>query len=73
MKHIHKGLVCGLALSLTCVAVSAQTEIPSGLDVDSLNNSVEVAFRTVEKNDLLGGVSVVNMKGMNQRHTLITV
>ena len=67
MKHIHKGLVCGLALSLTCVAVSAQTEIPSGLDVDSLNNSVEVAFRTVEKNDLLGGVSVVNMKGMNQK------
>lgn len=67
MKHIHKGLVCGLALSLTCATASAQAEELTGLEADSLNKTVEVAFRTVKQNDLLNGVSVINMKDMEKK------
>ena len=56
MKHIIKNIALGAAL-LPVVAV-AQTEKEY---TDSVASQVNVAFRTVNEADLMGGVSTVNM------------
>ena len=56
MKHIIKNIALGAAL--LPVAAVAQTEKEY---TDSVASQVNVAFRTVNEADLMGGVSTVNM------------
>ena len=56
MKHIIKNIALGAAL--LPVAAVAQTEKEY---TDSVASQVNVAFRTVNETDLMGGVSTVNM------------
>jgi TonB-linked SusC/RagA family outer membrane protein len=56
MKHIIKNIALGAAL--LPVAAVAQTEQEY---TDSVASQVNVAFRTVNEADLMGGVSTVNM------------
>lgn len=56
MKHIIKNMALGAAL--LPVAAVAQTEKEY---TDSVASQVNVAFRTVNEADLMGGVSTVNM------------
>lgn len=56
MKHIIKNIALGAAL--LPVAAGAQTEKEY---TDSVASQVNVAFRTVNEADLMGGVSTVNM------------
>lgn len=64
MKHIHKKIVICAALAtapcLMGMSAYAQTEA----EADDSVYMVKTAFRSVAQNDLLGGVSVVNVEEM---------
>ena len=64
MKHNHKVLIilfCAI-LAFIPFSVAAQQETDeNSFEVDN-NSPVQVAFRTVEQENLLGGVSVVNVE-----------
>lgn len=63
MRHIYIGLVACTTFALSSVAASAQeAELPA----DSLDK-VQVAFRTTTQQDLLGGVSVLNMEELSEK------
>jgi len=73
MKHKHFIVIlCCVTLALVSLHGVAQTSSPDMVDgqdmiQDSLtgdNYKVQVAFRTVERENLLGGVSVVNIPDM---------
>lgn len=50
-------------MAVTAFNANAQTEQP-----DSLGEKVNVAFKTVDKGDLLGGVSVIDMTELNKKN-----
>lgn len=58
MRHIYKGLAVCSSFAAFFSQVSAQTEI----DNEQIDSKVEVAFRTMDQQDLLGGISVINMR-----------
>lgn len=58
MRHIYKGLAVCASFAAVFSQVSAQTDIE---DVEQ-TDKVEVAFRTMDQQDLLGGISVINMR-----------
>lgn len=64
MKQIHKNTILSIGLFLTSMSLSAQE---SNVNVDSLDTKVNVAFRTVEQSELMGGVSSVNMEELTQK------
>ena len=70
MKHIYKGLVLCGAFAFSVMQVQAQTTLE---DFENLaaelegDNKVDVAFRSVDEQDLLGGVSVIDMEEMNKK------
>ena len=70
MKHIYKGLVLCGAFAFSAMQVQAQTTLE---DFENLaaelegDEKVEVAFRSVDEQDLLGGVSVIDMKELNKK------
>ena len=69
MKHIYKGLVFCAALAFTNTPVAAQetlADLVEAIQTDTLPK-VQVAFRSVDRNDLLGGVSVIDMKEMSEK------
>ncbi|MBO7145661.1 MAG: SusC/RagA family TonB-linked outer membrane protein [Salinivirgaceae bacterium] len=61
MKHKHNILVLSAAMAVAPFALSAQTETD---EVQDSVYMVKTAFRSVAQNDLLGGVSVVNVEEM---------
>lgn len=66
MKHIYKGFIfCAtLAFAHTPVtAQEAQADLMETAQADTVRK-VEVAFRSVDRSDLLGGISVIDMKEM---------
>ena len=63
MKHIYKTVALGMAL--LPMAAWAQDDADYN---DSLANKVNVAFRTVDKSDLMGGVSSVNMVELTHKN-----
>lgn len=70
MKHIYKGLVFCAALAFAHTHIAAQ-EMPADLveeaaQADTLQK-VQVAFRSIDRSDLLGGVSVIDMKEMSEK------
>ena len=62
MRHIYKGLALCAALVAGSTGVYAQEA-----ETDSLDK-VQVAFRAVDKQDLMGGVSVIDMKEMTKKN-----
>lgn len=69
MKHIYKGLVFCAALAFANTPVAAQetlADLVEAIQTDTLPK-VQVAFRSVDRNDLLGGVSVIDMKEMSEK------
>lgn len=63
MKHIYKTVALGMAL--LPMAAWAQDDADYN---DSLANKVNVAFRTVDKSDLMGGVSSINMVELTHKN-----
>jgi TonB-linked SusC/RagA family outer membrane protein len=64
MKHIKTGIILCFVLTLFPVMTTAQSVIEENIEdtVYTPNGEpVQLAFRTVEKKDLLGGVSVINL------------
>lgn len=65
MKHIYKGLVLCATLAAGSTNATAQVEGSEAL-ADSLDK-VQVAFRAVDKQDMLGGISVIDMKELQDK------
>lgn len=69
MKHKHNILVMSAALAIAPYALSAQADVQADEVQDSVY-MVKTAFRSVAQNDLLGGVSYVNIEDMlNKNYT----
>lgn len=69
MKHIYKGLVFCAALVFAHTHVAAQetlADLVETTQADTLGK-VQVAFRSIDQRDLLGGVSVIDMKEMSEK------
>lgn len=69
MKHIYKGLVFCAALAFANTPAAAQetlADLVEAIQTDT-QPKVQVAFRSVDRNDLLGGVSVIDMKEMSEK------
>ena len=64
MKHIYKAIALGMALLPTAAMAQDDADYVN----DSLNNKVNVAFRTVDKSDLMGGVSSINMVELTHKN-----
>lgn len=64
MKHIYKAIALGMAL----LPIAAMAQDGADYVNDSLNNKVNVAFRTVDKSDLMGGVSSINMVELTHKN-----
>lgn len=64
MKHIYKAIALGMAL----LPIAAMAQDDADYVNDSLNNKVNVAFRTVDKSDLMGGVSSINMVELTHKN-----
>lgn len=62
MRHIYKGLALCASLVAGSTGVYAQEAETDTLD------KVQVAFRAVDKQDLMGGVSVIDMKEMAKKN-----
>lgn len=67
MKYLNKGLVISAMLTIGSASMTAQTSADE-LDAfaDSLDK-VQVAFRAVDRQDLLGGISVIDMNELNAK------
>lgn len=69
MKHIYKGLVFCAAFAFAHTHIAAQETLVDLLEAtkaDSLQK-VQVAFRSLDRSDLLGGVSVIDMKSISEK------
>ncbi|WP_319505777.1 SusC/RagA family TonB-linked outer membrane protein [Bacteroides graminisolvens] len=69
MKHIYKGLVFCAAFAFANTHIAAQETLVDLLEAtkaDSLQK-VQVAFRSLDRSDLLGGVSVIDMKSISEK------
>ena len=71
MKHIYKGLVLCGAFAFSAMQVQAQTTLEDfetlATELEAEDNKVEVAFRSVDEQDLLGGVSVIDMEELSKK------
>lgn len=69
MKHIYKGLAFCAAFAFVHTHIAAQetlADLVEATQTDTLQK-VQVAFRSIDRNDLLGGVSVIDMKEMSEK------
>lgn len=68
MKHTYKGLVFCATLAFGSMQAAAQEGMVNVAEQagDSLGK-VQVAFRTTDKQDLLGGVSVIDMADLTEK------
>ncbi len=64
MKHKHNILVMCATMAIAPFALSAQTDTQAESEIADSAYMVKTAFRSVAQNDLLGGVSVVNVEEM---------
>lgn len=68
MKNIYKGLaLVGTMFAFGSMGAVAQVSTDNIAEQDSSNYKVQVAFRTVQQEDLLGGVSVIDMNEINSK------
>jgi TonB-linked SusC/RagA family outer membrane protein len=68
MKHIYIGLAICIVFVFNAVQMKAQLGYDElVLENDTLHKKVEVAFRTMDKSDLLGGVSVIDVETLTEK------
>lgn len=69
MKHKFIGLAICVAFAFNVFQVSAQADLPETeiIESDTIQKKVEVAFRSVDEMDLLGGVSVIDVDAMTKK------
>ena len=69
MKHIYKGLVLCATLAFDYTHTAAQEPLADMLEATQADtlSKVQVAFRSIDQRDLLGGVSVIDMKEMSEK------
>lgn len=69
MKHIYKGLVLCATLAFAYTYTAAQEPLVDMLEATQADtlSKVQVAFRSIDQRDLLGGVSVIDMKEMSEK------
>ncbi len=67
MKHIHKRLVFCLTFILSLMHATAQEMAGDATLFGDSVNKVQVAFRAVDQEDLLGGVSVIDVKELTKK------
>lgn len=66
MKHIYKGLVLCATLAIGSTNATAQVSEELETQNDTVDK-VQVAFRAVNKQDMLGGISVIDMKELQDK------
>ncbi len=64
MKQIHKNIILSAGLLFASAGLMAQTDVEK---TDTLAQKVNVAFRTVDRADLMGGVSSVNVEELTNK------
>ena len=67
MKHIYIGLIFCICFLLNFSKATAQYGEILSWENDTIDNKVEVAFRTMNERDLLGGISVIDMEEMTEK------
>ena len=69
MKHRYIGLAICIVFAFNVVQLSAQLGYADelALENDTLHKKVEVAFRTMDKYDLLGGISVIDVEALTEK------
>lgn len=69
MKHIYIGLTFCICFFINSMQLSAQSGLAGILTwgSDTIDNNVEVAFRSIEERDLLGGTSVIDVEKMTEK------
>lgn len=69
MKHIFIGLTICIVFALNVFQLYAQQELPETeeLKTDTVQKMVEVAFRSINEKDLLGGISVIDVDEMSKK------
>jgi len=69
MKNIHARIVMGTMMTFTSLGLIAQENAEMVTPADSLaKHEVNVAFRTMNQKDLMGGVSVVDMVQLTDKN-----
>ena len=69
MKNIHARIVMGTMMTFSSLGLIAQENAEMVTPADSLaKQEVNVAFRTVNQKDLMGGVSVVDMVQLTDKN-----
>lgn len=63
MKQTNKTITFCMLLAASAITANAQNDYP-----DSVANKINVAFKSVEKEDLLGGVTSVNMVDLTDKN-----
>ena len=64
MKQIHKNIILSAGLLFASAGLMAQTDVEK---TDTLAQKVNVAVRTVDREDLMGGVSSVNVEELTNK------
>jgi TonB-linked SusC/RagA family outer membrane protein len=69
MKHIYIGLAICIVFAFSVLQASAQIDLAESeaLDNDTIHKKVEVAFRSMNEQDLLGGISVIDVDEMSKK------
>jgi TonB-linked SusC/RagA family outer membrane protein len=69
MKHKYIGLAICIAFIFNAVQTKAQLGYIEelALESDTLHEKVEVAFRSIDKNDILGGISVIDVEALTEK------
>lgn len=69
MKQIYIGLTICIVFVFNVLQVAAQLGYTDALTLenDTLHKKVEVAFRAIDKQDLLGGVSTIDVEEMTKK------
>ncbi|MDR1003421.1 MAG: SusC/RagA family TonB-linked outer membrane protein [Prevotellaceae bacterium] len=67
MKHIYKGLAFCAAFALGSIHALAQEATDAALDLMNDSTKVQVAFRTADRQDILGGISVINVADLTNK------
>lgn len=67
MKQIYIGITFCICFLLNFSNASAQETKTLAWENDTIDNKVEVAFRSINQRDLLGGVSVIDVEEMTKK------
>ena len=68
MKQIYIGITFCICFLLNFSNASAQETKTLAWENDTIDNKVEVAFRSINQRDLLGGVSVIDVEELSLIH-----